>query len=735
MRRHALAFVMAIVPAAYAQDLATPVTFTTRAAPAERVLVELGKAAGMKLETAPQTANEVLVLSVKGMPIGQVLDRIALVTSGEWKQEGDVYRLVANQGVRNREAVEEQTLRTNAIRSSLAKEAKEVLEAEQAARQPAKDGAKGNAKAAQARMAFGLGGDDHNLTKIVVGLDPALLGAMAPSDRLVFSSNPNRMQRALPANAMSLVQDLVASHNKQLAGQPKNIDEEPEMEKMPAFVKTMMRNMTQPVKSVGKVLLVVSRMGFGPFQSLQAELRVYDAEGKVALSRPTMIQTNDIASEMEDIEAAFEGTASPAKAKPKAEAKSTEIPLSPDTKALLEAFKGQNQGTQIGMKIPADVRAKLFRPDLYDPLSFLATDSLLALATKRGKPLIACVPDDLNTSFTDLMFNRKPTLEKFEEELQKADDAKIVPDDAFLLVKPAQPNSARALRTERTSLAALLGAVVSKGAPSLDDIAAYALKNPSPMDGGIGQVYVTFFVPGAIQQGLEGVTNWEMLRFYGQLNSTARQTLAQGGRLSIGSLTPGLQASLRRMAFGSNALLEVETGKPKGDDELPGFMRMFGMMGGGGDYRQEPTEAMPTGLPAQGYVELKLSTEPIAMPVPPEGQTVSGMMGVLGPTEMAMFKMFKDEPAYAAMSSYLPSLDRMRVGDRSTYAFRFTLAPQVYMTQNLADNRVPQNGAIVAYANLPADFQKRIAAKLIEVKKSPLGSLGGLMGGGRVTPP
>src|ERR1700722_11572392 len=85
------------------QGLDTPVTYTTRAARAEAVLPELGKLAGIDLQASKDTANEILVISVKNTPLADILPRIATVTSGEWKHDGNTIRLVPNRDLRRKE--------------------------------------------------------------------------------------------------------------------------------------------------------------------------------------------------------------------------------------------------------------------------------------------------------------------------------------------------------------------------------------------------------------------------------------------------------------------------------------------------------------------------------------------------------------------------------------------------------------------------------------------------------
>ena len=71
----------------------TTVTFSAPAAPASRLLPELGKAAGVRMEAEPRVAPEVLLVQVKDAPVGDLMARIAEVSGGEWTVKDGVYRL------------------------------------------------------------------------------------------------------------------------------------------------------------------------------------------------------------------------------------------------------------------------------------------------------------------------------------------------------------------------------------------------------------------------------------------------------------------------------------------------------------------------------------------------------------------------------------------------------------------------------------------------------------------
>jgi len=246
-------------------------------------------------------------------------------------------------------------------------------------------------------------------------------------------------------------------------------------------------------------------------------------------------------------------------------------------------------------------------------------------------------------------------------------------------------------------------------------------------------IYMMIFAPNAIQSGMAGTVNWDMLRFYGSLSTLQRKNLVDGSKMTFSQCTPAQLASVRQMAFGPDEALEAEDPNAKKPDfEMPQIWRRLFSAAAGGDYRTEPTEVMPNGLPSEGYVELHFTNETIAKPA----GNLPAMFGnaVLGADELALLKMFRESESMQQFAAMMPNIEEMRLGQRSIYEFKFTVAQGVTMSHNLNDDRVDANGPIVKSANLPADFQKLIEQRLVMMKKIPFFDPA-FLGGRQVIPP
>jgi hypothetical protein len=294
----------------------------------------------------------------------------------------------------------------------------------------------------------------------------------------------------------------------------------------------------------------------------------------------------------------------------------------------------------------------------------------------------------------------------------------VVTEATTIVIRPLQPAQSRLERIDRHSLGKFIRAAESKGTVTLDDLAEYAQRSNNPMEDTSAMLYFMIFAPNAVQSGMGGMVSWDMLRFYGATSVMQRRNLAEGGRLGFNQLNPGQTAALRQMVYGpETALIAEDPEAKKPEFEMPSFIR--GIMAGqfGKDFRTEPTEIMPNGLPAAGYLELKLTKENVAKPT----GNIPAMFGnaVLGADELAMLKMFKDMPGMEQMSAFMPNIDEVRLGDRSVYDFKFTVAPRVTMDKSLNDDSISAKSPIVKMANLPGDFAKKIDERLAAFKKMP----------------
>lgn len=701
------------------------VTFTCRAETMDRALKDLSAAANVHLEAIPALEREVVVISVKDVPLPDLLARIAVATSGEWKQVDGGYRLLASTPMRTAEERQALAERVASIQATI-KQGLAVTVKKTPGNPPKTTG--GGSQEADDMPDFSedmFDAGNRNLYQILAQCDAKAIAQVGSGQRLVFSTHPTKMQLAFNGSISDAVNLIVTEHNKTAVNPGTTPEQEDQIAQMPEFVRKMVNNMSKPIGAVSKALVVVTNAQMGDFGGPMAELKLYDNAGQVAFTTNVQLHSPDPRIQKAIQDAMMKAKTGSAPKTPPAPATSTPVTLSEDTKQFLQIFQSSGSA-QMSLKIPAEIKAKLFRPDQYDPLSFLISDELLSLAKTAGKPLVACVPDAAMSGL-DMVTNDKPTVEQFQKDLADKSTMAISADPQWIVIRPAAPPVSRSDRQDRAGLTRLLQATLQKGAPSLDDVADYAMTSPFPMTSGIGQLYVFMLAPGSAMQGMGDMVSWEALRFYGSFDSSGRGAIRNGGRIPFSGLNEFARTQVEKMVYGANALLEV-AGANKGDaDMFPSYLRSM-MPSQGGDYQQEPTEILPNGLPNDGFVNIAVSKEPVACMMGDDGNTATSPLGVMDADMLAAMRMF-EQPEFSVMSSMLPPMNKLRVGERDLIRLTMQLTPKISVTHTLTDNHVPKSGDLYTDKTLPANFQQLIAQRLEKLKKSPLGSLGSMMGG------
>jgi hypothetical protein len=709
---------LATLPLA-AQDVTQRVSFSTPATPLARALDQLSKQTGVHLAVAPTLANQTLFVHVEDAPLSELMNRIAKVMNGEWRPEGEGFRLGVATAARRQEERAEQEARLKAVQERVKALAEEAAKPREGAQPPGGFMPSFSPPAASAAIA-----------RLLQTIDLTLIASLPEEGRIVFATNPTPSQRPLPQSIGPIIDTLIKEHNASAVKAPPVDAQQEQM--IPDFMRAMMRNMrpTTITTPPAKVALVATRSSF--MESLRVDLLLYDAKGQVLFNG-----SQDIGIDFEGLMRMIPGQA---QEEEPAEGDKTPIELSPETKEI-QTFFGSMMQPNAQAKISPEVRAKLLRPDLHDPLSFFHSDSLRGIAKARKMNVVAHIPDtviEFGGMFAPASATVGAAMKAFSE-----GETTLAEEEGWILVTPSAPMEARRKHVDRRALAALIAAAEAKGTASLDDIASYALTNNSPMETPAAMSYVMLFAPTAMGFSMSGMTNWQALRLYGALNQQQRQTLAQGGRIPLNALGPAAGAAARELLFGASTGLTVERAEDTpGEDSLPAFIRvpMARFMGGQqSSILQEPTQVMPSGLPATGYLTASIASETVARPIGSDRFSPAAMMGVLGAEDLAMFRFMREDPTMSQFAGeFLPQVDKVQLGTRQIITLRFQVAPNVYQEETLQDNRVDLNAPVVAMNSLPAEFAKRIEARLERFKKEGFFGLNpGMMGGmgGRGRPP
>ncbi len=716
---------------AFAQNADPKVTYESVAVPLKTAVAAIAQKAGAKLEVAPSVGNEFVIVRLVDAPLSATLSRLADVTGCEWQapDPSGVRRLVRSPETIRREQKEEIALKTRQIAAALKGLAKKLEDAQA----PKKDGGPNVAEAFGSPWNSSIATPTGKaIAKLSAFLDPATLATIGDGRRIVYSTDANRMQLRLAQRHDRVLQELArdqAEYAKRFQAAMKGEAKE-QMAQFEPMAKAMGIRLTPDTidRKPAKALMVASRggiMGMFGGDSITLDLRVYDADGRVMLSGSMPLGLDPLAKFIEQY------------TKPQPVEKGTPIQFSPLTTEYSTFLNMANPAAMMEQKPSPELLETLLRPDLHDPLSLAPSDSVLAVAKAKNVNLVANLPDDVVSPITAmaLMGKAAPTVEGYLAELQSGEKTTVEIKDGWMVVKPSRPVEARRTRVDREALARFIARARETETPSLEDLADYAFHSLPPTSTPISMPYLVYSAPSALGGGMSGLQDWDMLRFYGSLSPAQRRQLGSGDALPFRELARSQRDLIARMAFGTNARLIVESPNSKTASDDGGFFAMVGkfMPKTHADYRDEPTEAMPNGLPVDGAVVVKSTPGSFVTVAGPDG-TTNRMYGAMGPDELGMIQYLREEPALAQAAALMPKFDRFRVGDRTTLEFNFMLMPGISIQHTLNNDLMGKNAPLVSLEQFPADFTARMNKRVKAMKASPFPITPEMMGAGRAHP-
>lgn len=727
------------------QDLSQKVTYVGPAAPAKTLLERLGAQTGVLLGTTPQTGGEVLVVHATDVPLSELLKRIAEATAAEWKEETGGYRLVRPEIVardQQRADIADRAERIEkAVRRLMAPIEKQPQFDDPSARKMAEE-----ARKSQSGVLLDLGGGNLSsiitqsssairspaqraLIQLLDSLPPATLAAIQPGSRVVFASAPNRMQRALGPGSASILSRFVREQNtwaRALADTPRDVP--------PANTRMIFiggpDTSSSALDVLGKALLVVHRMGDGPF--LSVEFKAADSKGQIVarassgLSPDPMppmgpnppgkaIELSQQAQEYAELMAG--------KAQGDLSSRSVTVRLSTGGAAI--AWSGSPESVP---PVPENWKERLANPDRFEPLEFVSGEALRAASTAESRNLVACIPDSGLIPTCRRLVDAKLTPGQFLGFVEGELDLKVERPENWLLVSPRHPSEVRSSRIDRGALGALLRSTLKTGYARLDEAAAYALKQPDLLpESGFDERTLLLLSP---ETGRDFQFNASerrtMLKLFGTLSPTQRAALSRGGAIPLGGLSGTQTEWVRRMVFdsvGGPAIRDpnAERTPPTGPNQVQESVVMIASVAGGGaqggrprmlpslgsetSLLQERTEALPLGVPSSGALAV----------------TIRNIQGVLGSRADGTDSRFMsaDQLAGELASDSAPQgsgpsvseagpYSRFRPATLSEYGFQFALSPIASLGRELRDAQLVPGSQATGLDGLPPAFRAEV---------------------------
>lgn len=666
--------------------LAPTITLIVPGAPPEQVLAEVSRQTGEHYAAAKDVRDDILALQVSAMSADEFRQRIARVTSAVWRRPQKGHWILERplSMTREQEAGEERE-RVRRVRALIEERYQSLpswstghiaslLVGSAAASDDmhASDGARqqvGLARYMELRRENPAG---RAMRRLMHSLSDAELQSVKPGDRAVYSTSPNSMQRSLGPvgqEALRLFNEENLSWTSQIRAD--RILSSPDRYSDPRYGPKNYQPATK--------LLLSTRISTGAFSVV---LMALDVHGwVVGQTMDYYPYQNSFAPETKGI-------------------KEATLPANEEAHEAMIAAFAWNAGRTSWAGLSRDPlwrkwSAKFFAPDRNDPVSWWAGPRLIDLALSQRLQLVACVPD-YATDFVppDLMASPNEAA-SFARAVQAQWRVSMSTDERCLEVMPALPVQARKDRLNRAALTAFVKAVKETGA-NLENVSAYVLAQPSLT--ALLQLDRLYVASGLDAQGeltpREQFTffNIPMLRLYGSLSRQQRNVLWNAGSLSLRELSSESKAALHRLAYGWNyrmpSLLDVQLpAQPDAEIVLDHAL-------------QEPTEALPNGVPASTMLVGRASNDPILVGGREFGEVVT--REVLSSKELG--PMFGDVPAGKEGDTYA----FYELAEGRCLALDIQFAPGIRLPWTFAEVVLHPERRVSNFKALPESMRERV---------------------------
>jgi hypothetical protein len=678
------------------QGLSKRIDFTSVAKPAKQMLAELSEKAGLTLMTSQVMEGEVLVLHLEAVPVADAMRRIAAVTAGEWLQEPGGYRLARSktklaENVRKVEAEGIAAIKKSTAQASRSLTTEKLMpeNAVQTARDlirlserlvPGKydPEVRGTALALDRNSAAG-----RLSSRLLKMVEPAELVHLQHDERLVFSTRPNKMQRAFKGDARKMLAQYAADHNVWLDALQKAEEElGPPKQFISSSIQLPYRSsvVAEPIKA----LMVFTSDGIG--HSMRVELSVWDAEGRIISTDFTRV--------------ADEALRNLDKAAETPRPQAPPLVLSALSKELEQVLKSRGEDLA---SVSVQLRQRLLQPEKHDPLSLIPSELWLGTAKTFHKNLVASLPEE--ASNWNYMTAAPPSAGAFLKLMSALPVIDVKEEDNWLEVAPSDLSAATEKRVDRQALGVFLRRADKHQTVDLDTACRFALS----LKGRNKHWPVVGFLTSTLISNLDA-SAWgndiNVLRLYGTLNPIARSTLINGGRLAFHRLNPEQRAYAERLLFTDSPVFRVRASNGVTGEQMSHLMR---------NLFREPTEVMPNGLESDGYFTL---SSQIKQTIFVYSTKESGYRAMpMDPRQVGhMLYMASDLTRFPSMVGQ-PTLDLFHVGEQTELTFAFEVADAVYVEKPIRYSSVDTSKPPGPLSDLPETLRKAIEEQFARSKQ------------------
>lgn len=652
--------------------------YHTRAKLLPKVLAEISEKTGENLKCGMTLANEVVIMEVKDAPLSDLMPQLAEAVCGKWAKSKDEWILSLDANRARKEDQAEIAVRKPLFEKALkpyfetldepfgGKDA-DALIARMKANQPGADGgfSRAQMEALASNGARSPGG--RAIGRALRSVDLTRLAAMQLGDRIVFSTHPTAAQIPLGASAKNLISELVkeqAIWSSARAGFPSQGARVGLLSIGDAY------DQNPIVETPSKAILVVEQAP--EYGTTSADFQLANREGKVIYRCRAELKIDSL------------GVVT-----------APEIPKSVKwSQRTEELLKDLQKNTAPQMQI-AEPRVsegwekELSRCDLVDPLSYFTTDLFFAVG-RSSSPNWIGVPEEENFGWSLANASRSLTTGEmpaklYWHQINKSELSGV----GWTLIRPANPASARRLRSDRKVLANFLEASRKSRSLSLDSMAEYVFRT--------GNLPSILSIVGILMNVMHREPNFGQLfqaskaalGFYGSLSVPQRRMLSQGGTLPVSQLMPLQSEWALKMFFEATPKISMQPLQKLGYD---GEVNAHYLLGS--TLRLEPTEVLNLGrLPGTATIRT-------------EDTAVGSMMAVIEAEHLSYLqsdplnvgRIFGQRVGSKQMQGTLAGF---RLGEQRTLKLQVDATNTLQVVANLGELRYDYSKRLIPLSELP----------------------------------
>jgi hypothetical protein len=667
-------------------DLAQKITFETRAVPIYRLFKQLTAKTGVELAADAETSRQIAIVSIKDVGLKSLMDKLAATFNAEWRQEQSAYVLTHTPALKQKEQQALSQTRKELLQKALEpifkslkpafnqQEADSLLARLQELKRRQTENPADPEPQRLYQQEQNRGVLNRALIKLVQTIPVEELAAIPTGARVIFTDRPTKMQRPFGPSSKQVLEELRRDYQLWTDTLKKA--------ELPRDNESMVSDplvQSWPLPSPDKKVYVTAT-------GTDLEWRAFNLEIGEGHARRVLSQLTVSGVGRDLYETAQSGALN----------KADIIPLSRDSELFVSLLKQWRNRALPGKAFAKGGPAEHFLdPVAYEPLSLLPSDGLLAEAKAEGKNFVAWVPDDLLMLVSSQAMERPLTRTAFLTVIRHPDrgiDLQSASD--WLVGKPHNPAGTRARYTNREAVRDVLLAWRQKGRITLVDYAKYAAACDHGPYSGFGSIFITLADP--MFPALSDMSSWSVLQFYGSLTDQQRLSLDRGATIPFNTLSPRQKRFATALTY-AGEINNIKTLEPhSGEIVHP---------------RQEPTEALPNGLPADGFVALSLMKAPTIIVFS------SSVDGEIRPyrtsAEYNLAHMIHRESRGGTPGPYdEPKAAGYQLGEHSIIRLRLVYGEKLWNEYGMTESAPIGPPKPVQYAGLPADVRKRVDEQL-----------------------